>query len=248
MIDLVIKIFSIVASLGLLLKIFLTITSKTEIEIIFTTQNTRIWESFIEKTFLSLLMTTFITVGTAVVSFQNRKIINYLGNTLLWIILISLAVLFLLKLIMYLIKKKPKPNGVMANIIFLNLFSLTLFICFININARSAYRNIYFEGDYVLLIVYFVLIFLILFSCLYIYRSLFQFIISPAPTKYRVKKIIYNNINEELDKLYFIFMLDNERHVFSRFPTTKNKMKLPAYIYYPKENALYYYHLEKDTF
>lgn len=247
MIDLLIKIFSIVASLGLLLKIFLTITNKTEIEIIFTPHNMRIWESFIERIFLSLLMTALITIGTVIVSLPNNKYTNYFGYALLGVILISLATLFLLKPIMYLSNKKPKPNGIMANTIFFNLFCVTIFICFININTRGDYRKGFFESDYVYLISFILLNFFILFCCLYIYRSLFQYIIRPTPAKYRVKKIINNNINEELDKLFFIFMLDSERHVFSRFPTTKNKMKLPAYIYYPKENVLYYYHVEKHN-
>ena len=44
-----------------------------------------------------------------------------------------------------------------------------------------------------------------------------------------------------LGSLYFIFALDNERHVFSNYPVEREKLKFPVYLHYPKEQLLYKY-------
>ncbi|MDF2926641.1 MAG: hypothetical protein K0R57_5555 [Paenibacillaceae bacterium] len=247
-VELVIKIFTILGSLGLFSKLFVTISNKTDVEILFTPNHSRRWDNLIDATFFSVIMIGLFAAITFVIKLpiHIRWVLEIGRNVLPIGVLILWAFLLISKVVISLRHYKPKNNGLLANVIWLNMFLFYFMLFYLTAMLRSLFRNQIMKAEYTLITLYLLVIFALILGSWYAFIALYKFIIRPTPLRYRVEPIAAANINEELKNLYFIFALDSESHVLSRFPTTRAKMKLPAYIHYPKENALYCYYVEKE--
>lgn len=240
------KLLAIIGSIGITFKHFITITNKTEVETIFTPNQTRRWDEFLDFIFISLVNTGLLLFLTFLwIIPTEASWVKWIGNILPMGIVVLMISTLLIKGIMLLRHLKPKNNGLLSKLIMITYFALHVLMLYVTLLNRSLFREKILKTNYTFSAAYALCMFFFVILLTYSTRFVYKFFVQPPPPKFKVDKIEAAHITEELKNLYFIFAIDHETHVFSRFPTTRAKMKLPAYIFYPKENALYCYHKEQ---
>ncbi len=78
------------------------------------------------------------------------------------------------------------------------------------------------------------------FIVLKMWLSILRYFKKPIKQQYKIEKITNDRIIEELERLYFLFMYDNERHILAKENDVK-KIEKEFFVYHPKENVMIRY-------
>lgn len=78
------------------------------------------------------------------------------------------------------------------------------------------------------------------FIVLKICISILRYFKKPIKQQYKIEKITNDRIIEELERLYFMFMYDNERHILAKENDVK-KIEKEFFVYHAKENVMIKY-------
>lgn len=248
-----IKIISASALLIPVFRLFYSISKKTELEIILTPKLRRIWEELIE-----LIGLTFI-VALTLCSFSfmdmNQTVANHIKGFFDWDIVIFFTTFVLLVIswvaseIVGLLKDSKKPTikkgGKVSKsvtiLILINYLSIAAMF-FLMISYFKHHLIVqYTSRNYFYLVGPCIIIYLIIFIQFQVYGYLYRLFNYIKLAKYKMEKLEESTIEEHLNQLFFIFPIDDNRYVLSEKPYTKKELKLPAYVYYPKENLLFRY-------
>lgn len=233
-------IIALISAAMIIAKPMVSISNKTEVELILTPNQTRRWEHFLDHVLISLVLTMLIVLGTILCKLPlQSRLLNWISIAQIIITPGLIVIIGITKGVMKLIRIKPKQDGFLAKLIMSGYIFIFLFGFHLTLHNRSMLREkvIHFDYKFLAIVLFIIYFYSLIFSflTLLIYRSF----INPPPPKYKVIKFDALTIADELNKLYFIFALDQDTQVFSRFPTTRAEMKLPAYLFYPKECTLY---------
>ncbi|MCR8643406.1 hypothetical protein NV379_12160 [Paenibacillus sp. N1-5-1-14] len=246
-IEILLKILPLITVIIVIIRIHLTITNKNEIDYLLTPKSTGLWEDFLDIIITTLILLFFIHVPSVTLKYSDL-FSDFILNLLLIIdgivILIS-GIIMLFYVVINYFKKIKKTRFI--NIVNFTILTGFLILSFCITNIKASYLlNLYKEKQYTLLLLIFSSIFIFYIILIYGLRGLYRLFNKPKLLSYKLEKIPANNIEEELKGLYLAYLFDSERHVMVSQPCDRKSIKLPAYVYYPKENSLVKYSREAD--
>lgn len=239
--EVLVKLLSILAVLIAVIRLFISILNRSVLEIILTSNSTRKWEEFVEILIAVFFLTISLNLPAILVDFViSDKVLGYLVVIDLFVFVISLIIIVLYMVTYWITHKIRKFVKVVNFAIFANMFSVFFSSSLGTTLLKSDIVQIIKNNNYSELIAIFLMIYIFFVSIFYLSRNAYAYFNGINQVPYKVELIDANILNT----LYFVFALDNDRHVFSNFPVSRTKMSLPAYVYYPKEKVLYKYFKE----
>lgn len=239
--EVLVKLLSLLAILISIIRLFISIHNRSVLEIILTSNSTRKWEEIVEILlavfFLAISLNLPVIISDLVI---NENVLGYLVIIDLFVFVISLSII-MLYMVTYWITHRIKKFVKIVNIaIFANMISVFFSSSLGTILLKSNIVQLIKNNNYLELILIFLTIYIFFVSIFYLSRNAYVTFNGIKQVAYKVKLIDTNILNT----LYFVFALDNDRHVFSNYPMNRTKISLPAYVYYPKEKVLYKYFKE----
>lgn len=232
----------------LITRLYITITAKTEIEIILTSNQNRRWELFLEYNFISMIFTGLVVLILLFLKAPADKALFYKVFICLCIAIVGFFILIIILQGIRLLfpKKEMLKNIVMTLIIVLYIAIFMLFSLF-PIYFRSFLREKIISHDLSFLTICTLVFFCGTLLNTYGFIKWHRFVKKPASPKIKMTPIEPSEIRALLSSLYFTFTFDQDTQVYSPYPVNRAKIKLPLYVFYPKENALYYCYHENET-
>ncbi|MGG1554577.1 hypothetical protein [Paenibacillus ferrarius] len=237
-IEILLKIAPLITVVLVLIRFNITTTNKTLIDLLLTPKNNRDWDDFLEIISVSLVLVFALNILNLIIDYSlvTNAIQNWL--ILLNFILLIVTSLFILVCWIFSLFGKRIQLKIINIALFTNLGSI-MFLSLINttLNRKYLIDLVDTKQNSKLLIILGVL-FGFYVTLFYIFRILFKAFNKPRVHAYKIEKIPVNHVEELLKELFFIYLLDSERHILSKYPVNRKDVTLPVYVYYPKENSL----------
>lgn len=204
------------------------------------------WEDFGEI----LLICLFLVLGVnAFVILPEFPFLAKVAIVLLpyssWGLIITVLVVGLISLY-YQIPKFIRKDF-LSRFVYVLTSKMPFILLFFVIITNAAYSALLSNVDEVVpletWLIYLTTVYIMYVAMILISLSNLKYIATPSSAAIKVQVI--SSPEKKLKDLCFIYSMDNERHVMSYVPVKKNKLVLPAYIYFPKENRLIKYYREE---
>jgi hypothetical protein len=227
-------IITILGAVVVWIRLFIRTTNKTIVDMIVESRSVKLWDEFLELVLLSSVLVIMLLVP---VFYMDMPLIIL---TILLIVNLLFFFLSLLIVVGYWIFSFFKPvKGKFLTICIITNYILLFIMPFILLKGEKEQLIGKITGNYIYAVI--IAIALVAFHCLLLqmYPSILRSFNKPEIKKYQVERIV--EPANELGRLYFLYMLDNERHVMSESANLKKISERPFYIYFPKENALIKY-------
>ena len=236
--EVLIKLLSLVAIIIATIKIWIKIMNRSIIEIILASSANKQWDDFVEVLFAVLFLICSSTVPFTVLDLQiSNTVMGLLIMLNLSVFVVSVLFLAICGVI-YFISNRFKTLLKTINVfVSINMFSIFTSLFLGTISYRSQILAQIDSNNYSKLSLAFCIVYIFFIVAFYFYRSVHIYFNGSQNAAYKVEEID----SKEISELCFIFALDNERHIFIDRPLKRNKLKLPVYLYYPKEKVLYKY-------
>lgn len=241
-IDELVKIASIISILPIgivVVRNWIEIYNRTIVETIVLPIRKKKWEDFLERVILIFILVLALSVPVIVGKNSINLDLIYLGImvtfTIIVIILFILVIFFILSFFMIYSKK---IRGVITNIILSKLMLSFLLIPQITYLIKRDYEDSNAHINIIELIVLYLgisITYLIMFFVAIKFANYFN---KNKISTYKIQIIE----NEELNNLVYLFSLSDDIQVLYKYPVKLKDIKLPFYIFYPKEKCLYMFY------
>ncbi|MDP5276166.1 hypothetical protein [Chengkuizengella axinellae] len=230
--------------LGIAIVVIRTITSvinKTVAEIILTPINKRSWEQFLEMIFICSTLIIFIHIPNY--SLDN-PIYKFIDRTISPIIVLIVLITTLFLVIVYIVSifssihsKLKKTTNI---ILVFNGLSVLVFTMLVSPITKNDFLLKYINNNLNTEIFLYLLVWIVAYYILLtVYRNIFLYFNKINPKVYKILKIPDEETEKILAELYFVYTIDQERHILKEYPhSNRTKGSFPLYVYYPKENKL----------
>ena len=236
--EVLVQFVSILAIIIACVRFFIKIANRSIFEIILVSNNTRMWEDFVEILFAVLFLMLLQTIP---VIFTDFRISNVVLGIITFIDLvtfsISFIVLFIYGIFRFFSNWIKRFSRVVNIALSINMISVFASCSLITFSFKSEILQKVEKNEFSDLVLSYLLIYISYLLVLFLYRNVYLYFNGRKQVAYKVE---ISDINI-LDSLYFIFALDNDRHVLTNYPVNRKKLSLPAYLYYPREKILYKY-------
>ncbi len=238
LLEILVSFVSIVATVIAGVRLLILVSHRSMLEVILASNSTRAWEEFVEillVIFFLMISLTFPIVWLDLV--MSNIVLDILALVDFAAFFISLFVLAAYAIVHFFSHKIRKFIKVVNVAIFVNMISLFVSVSFMTIAFKTEIMQKIKSHAFVELICICLSAFVCLVVLVYLYRNLFVYFNGRKQTAYKVEICDISVLND----LYFIFALDADRSVFANYPVNREKLSLPAYLYYPREKMLYKY-------
>ncbi|WP_179015460.1 hypothetical protein [Paenibacillus sp. 79R4] len=235
----VIKLFSIIAVFPVFftfIRYCLNVFNRSIVELVILPARVRVWEDFLEK----ILLIT-ILIGTSIFSTLlgntklSERIISCLLNWMTSILFLIIIVIFIAWILSFFITRIKEYSKVITTLIMIALMILFLYlpliICVLKQQLISRKITISLTE-----IVFVTIGIIILYSVIFITAlKCSNYFHRRQKRQYKIESLDVSN----LSNLIFIYSLNDDVQVFYKYPEDIQKIKMPFYIFYPKEKNLY---------
>lgn len=237
-----VKIISIITALVACVRLIISISNRSVIEIILISKSTRAWEDFIEVLLALLFIIVSLTFPVLFLKLEmNESILGFLMVCMSILFVCSLLIIIGYSITYFFTNKIKKYVEVLKKCVLTNMISLLL-ICYFAIFSLKSEILIKINSKDLGDVIYgFVSLYVFLVFAFYIYRNIYAYYNGVKNVAYKVELIDSNQLKE----LYYIFALDTDRLIFANYPVSKKSLTLPVYLYYPKEKSLYRFSKEQ---
>ncbi|RTE08640.1 hypothetical protein [Paenibacillus whitsoniae] len=237
-IEILLKVAPLITVVLVLIRFNITTTNKTLIDLLLTPKNNRDWDDFLEIISVSLILILTLNVSSLIVDYSKLSSTFKISLISIDGILFLISAFFLL-VSWLLLLFRPQINIKLINFVFFTNFTSLLLFSFFNTALNQKYLISFYSGkQYSKLLIILGLFYVFYILIFYFYRLLYKAFNKPRVPAYKIEKIPVNQVEELLKELFFIYLLDSERHILSKFPVDRKKITLPVYVYYPKDNSL----------
>jgi len=240
--EVIIKTASFIAIIATFVRMIISITNRSVLEIILISNTIRVWEEFVEILFVVLILLVSSSlpslVADLVMTKQLLDLIMLIDFIIVGLSFLIIAGYWLIYLFTHRIKKCIRVINIS---IFTNMLSLFITSGLVTNVFQSEIIKEIKNGSIIKVISIFGLIYIFYTVLFYFYRNTYQYFNGRRQVvSYKVEISDVSKVNE----LYFVFALDTERQIFTTYPVNKKGLILPAYVFYPKEQKLYKYYKE----
>ncbi|MDT0124341.1 hypothetical protein Q9R46_16905 [Paenibacillus sp. RRE4] len=235
---------SIIPALTIILYIikwFIKSESRSLIDELLDLRIANLWDRFQSAIFLSTIMMAAIL--STIFMFDKP----FISNIIFQWIWVSFFVFCLLLILVFWIRTfwKAMNKKFLTGIIVTFYLSLLL-VPYVVIDSIKvmilSYINQYFVITVGMIFSLIFYNFIVLKICL----SILHYFMKPDRKQYKLEKISSDSITQELEKLYFLFMYDNERHILAKVNNVK-KIENEFFVYHPKENVMIRYFIYPES-
>ncbi|MCM3634258.1 hypothetical protein [Paenibacillus camelliae] len=234
--EVLLKMFSVITVLLPIIRLFIIMQNRSIVEYVILPHKTREWESFLELVFLSAVIVIACTVPVLTLTFNiSIELITILILTNSFFILCAHGCAFVFWIISLFTSKIKKYSNIINNILFTDFILHLILLTLITILYKEEILNkvIKENFNYIYLLGLVTIVIVILLFC--VFRDIARYFKEKNIEGYKMEIMDVENINE----LYFVYSIDNDIQVFHSYALSKKQLKLPAYIFYPKEKLLY---------
>ncbi|NMI06503.1 hypothetical protein HF638_21190 [Paenibacillus sp. SZ31] len=231
----IVGIVPLITSIYYIVKWFIKSESRTLIDELLDLRVINLWDRFQSTIFLSSIMMMAIML---IIFLFDIHIISNIFFILFWL---GLSIFCFLTLLYFWLKSifRGVGNRYLTNII-LTSYLVVLVIPYVYLDSVKQIIPNYINQNYLMTVAILMSLIFYNFIVLKMWLSILRYFKKPIKQQYKIEKITNDRIIEELERLYFMFMYDNERHILAKENDVK-KIEKEFFVYHAKENVMIRY-------